>query len=98
MFGARKRTRTSTPLRELAPEASASANSAIRALEQVCEANSLCPRLAAFVNAPRGTLLLLHRGDSHLLNRPTPIRTKYSHIVHRDPGPLLPHKPSRGTA
>jgi hypothetical protein len=30
-FGARKRTRTSTPLRELGPEPSASANSAIRA-------------------------------------------------------------------
>ena len=32
-FGARKRTRTSTPLREPAPEAGASANSAIRALQ-----------------------------------------------------------------
>src|SRR6266849_598583 len=31
-IGARKRTRTSTPLRELRPERSASANSAIRAL------------------------------------------------------------------
>jgi hypothetical protein len=30
--GARERTRTSTPLRELAPEASASANSATRAM------------------------------------------------------------------
>ena len=30
-IGARKRTRTSTPLRELRPERSASANSAIRA-------------------------------------------------------------------
>ncbi len=32
--GARKRTRTSTTVRPLAPEASASANSAIRALQQ----------------------------------------------------------------
>ena len=32
MYGARERTRTSTPLRELAPEASASANSATRAM------------------------------------------------------------------
>src|SRR6266852_5867895 len=46
-IGARKRTRTSTPLRELAPEASASANSAIRAQVLDCEAFSLCPPLRA---------------------------------------------------
>jgi hypothetical protein len=39
-FGARKRTRTSTPLRELEPESSASASSAIRALFAMCEAGS----------------------------------------------------------
>src|SRR6266849_18280 len=44
-IGARKRTRTSTPLRELAPEASASANSAIRAQVLEYEAFSLCPPL-----------------------------------------------------
>ena len=42
-FGARKRTRTSTPLRELAPEASASANSAIRAHEQVKRGDFIVP-------------------------------------------------------
>ena len=41
--GARKRTRTSTPLRELAPEASASANSAIRAYKQVLRGNLIVP-------------------------------------------------------
>jgi hypothetical protein len=41
--GARKRTRTSTPLREPGPEPGASANSAIRAQVVYCEAISLCP-------------------------------------------------------
>jgi hypothetical protein len=52
-YGARKRTRTSTPLRELAPEASASANSAIRAQVLDCVAFSLCPSAPGFVNAAR---------------------------------------------
>ena len=38
MFGARKRTRTSTTVRPLAPEASASASSAIRAQQRKIEA------------------------------------------------------------
>jgi hypothetical protein len=42
-FGARKRTRTSTPLRELAPEASASANSAIRACKRVLRGKLIVP-------------------------------------------------------
>ncbi len=42
-FGARERTRTSTTLRSLAPEASASASSATRAQVLDCEAFSLCP-------------------------------------------------------
>src|SRR5579859_536371 len=41
-FGARKRTRTSTPLREPGPEPGASANSAIRAQRAVNRNNSLC--------------------------------------------------------
>src|SRR5579864_8545544 len=41
-FGARKRTRTSTPLREPGPEPGASANSAIRAQQVVNRSNSLC--------------------------------------------------------
>ena len=57
--GARKRTRTSTPLRELAPEASASANSAIRACKRVLRGKlivpargSVCQRGAARVRCP----------------------------------------------
>ena len=42
-YGARKRTRTSTPLRELAPEASASANSAIRAYQQLLRGELIVP-------------------------------------------------------
>src|SRR6202050_2855206 len=43
IYGARKRTRTSTPLRELAPEASASANSAIRAHLRVLRGKLIVP-------------------------------------------------------
>jgi len=55
MCGARERTRTSTPLRELAPEASASANSATRAM-LVCgkikpRGSTILTRAPQFVNA-----------------------------------------------
>src|SRR5712664_1104071 len=56
-IGALERTRTSTPLRELEPESSASASSATRALVRCerarrepashCEAKLFCPGLAA---------------------------------------------------
>jgi hypothetical protein len=74
MYGARERTRTSTPLRELAPEASASANSATRAL-LVCgktklRGSSILTRAPWFVNAAhhhRELLTRLH--DRTTLNR-----------------------------
>jgi hypothetical protein len=48
--GARKRTRTSTTVRPLAPEASASANSAIRARCLKCKADVSLRRVVGFVN------------------------------------------------
>jgi hypothetical protein len=74
LYGARERTRTSTPLRELAPEASASANSATRAL-LVCgktklRGSSILTRAPWFVNAAhhhRELLTRLH--DRTTLNR-----------------------------
>src|SRR5580658_9439756 len=74
LHGARERTRTSTPLRELAPEASASANSATRAL-LVCgktklRGPSILTRAPWFVNAAhhhRELLTRLH--DRTTLNR-----------------------------
>jgi hypothetical protein len=50
MYGAQERTRTSTPLRELAPEASASANSATWALSDAKRGKSILPRAPSFVN------------------------------------------------
>jgi hypothetical protein len=50
MYGAQERTRTSTPLRELAPEASASANSATWALSDAKRGKSILPRDPSFVN------------------------------------------------
>src|SRR5258708_37515796 len=56
IVGARKRTRTSTPLRELAPEASASANSAIRAHQRVMRGKSIVPANGSVCqrDGPRG--------------------------------------------
>ena len=51
--GAQERTRTSTPLRELAPEASASANSATWAFSAVKRGKTILPRGRAFVNEVR---------------------------------------------
>ena len=50
LFGAQERTRTSTPLRELAPEASASANSATWAFPAAGKLQFILPRAARFVN------------------------------------------------
>jgi hypothetical protein len=51
LFGAQERTRTSTPLRELAPEASASANSATWAIPAAKQRGpSILPRDLGFVN------------------------------------------------
>ena len=52
-YGAQERTRTSTPLRELAPEASASANSATWALRAAKRGKSILPRSRWFVNEAR---------------------------------------------
>ena len=52
--GARKRTRTSTTVRPLAPEASASANSAIRAQQGNCEARIILRLAIEFVNEGGG--------------------------------------------
>src|ERR1700688_3371955 len=49
--GARKRTRTSTTVRPLAPEASASANSAIRAQGKTTQAGLILGWAETFVNA-----------------------------------------------
>src|SRR5450755_1651910 len=71
-FGARKRTRTSTPLREPGPEPGASANSAIRALRGACTLEiarvlrlfhsarrpNLCQRTGSFRLAARDARLL----------------------------------------
>src|SRR6267142_3524807 len=64
-IGARKRTRTSTPLRELEPESSASASSAIRALlrclsrlepsQPALRGKFILPAATLFVNARRFT-------------------------------------------
>ena len=51
ILGARKRTRTSTPLRELGPEPSASANSAIRALGELYRKSELEQRQGQRVSA-----------------------------------------------
>src|ERR1039457_4177387 len=51
--GAQERTRTSTPLRELAPEASASANSATWAFRAAKRGESILPRGPWFVNEAR---------------------------------------------
>src|SRR5580658_8047345 len=72
--GARERTRTSTPLRELAPEASASANSATRAL-LVCgktklRGSTILTRAPWFVNAAHHDQeLLTHLNVRTTLNR-----------------------------
>jgi hypothetical protein len=72
--GARERTRTSTPLRELAPEASASANSATRAL-LVCgktklRGSTILTRAPWFVNAAHHDQeLLTHLHVRTTLNR-----------------------------
>jgi hypothetical protein len=74
MYGARERTRTSTPLRELAPEASASANSATRAL-LVCgktkrRGSTILTRAPWFVNAAHHDQeLLTHLHVRTTLNR-----------------------------
>src|SRR5580704_320931 len=66
--GAQERTRTSTPLRELAPEASASANSATWAFPAAGKLQFILPRAPGFVNAAdlsRTTLrsqFEIHRG------------------------------------
>jgi hypothetical protein len=54
-YGAQERTRTSTPLRELAPEASASANSATWAFRAAIRGESILPRSPWFVNEARLT-------------------------------------------
>jgi hypothetical protein len=51
LYGAQERTRTSTPLRELAPEASASANSATWAIPAAKQRGpTILPRDPGFVN------------------------------------------------
>src|ERR1035441_1209781 len=57
--GAQERTRTSTPLRELAPEASASANSATWAIRATKRGSTILTRPPWFVNEARRRTVLL---------------------------------------
>src|SRR6202050_4719798 len=63
--GAQERTRTSTPLRELAPEASASANSATWAFRAAKRGETILPRSPWFVNEARLGEVPLTRGREH---------------------------------
>src|SRR5215467_13307904 len=75
-FGARERTRTSTTLRSLAPEASASASSATRARvkkvgsgrSQPREAFLILPAAFSFVNARRPPRQGKAQKDQHFLS------------------------------
>ena len=59
MFGAQERTRTSTTVRPLAPEASASASSATWAQVKKDEAIFILRREVGFVNEVRGRVRVL---------------------------------------
>src|ERR1700728_1454877 len=64
-IGAQERTRTSTPLRELAPEASASANSATWAFRAAKRGETILPRSPWFVNEARRGEVPLTPGRAH---------------------------------
>ena len=66
MNGAQERTRTSTTVRPLAPEASASASSATWAQGQSNQANTILRRAAGFVNEAESRVRLPVRGKGEL--------------------------------
>jgi hypothetical protein len=69
MNGARKRTRTSTTVRPLAPEASASASSAIRAQGAKNAAIHILRAILAFVNEAAGAPVSLSRLSHEMSHR-----------------------------